>query len=78
LAWNMTTGIFSRPMTPDAGIGRPYGADDFFMTTVSTKRPLLTELEKTGSPHGPSLYHLLEIIGRDKTLERIEKAMGSF
>jgi Anticodon binding domain len=34
-------------------------------------------LAATGSPHGPSLYHLLEIIGRDKTLARIEKALNN-
>jgi glutamyl-tRNA synthetase len=32
----------------------------------------------TGNPNGPSLYHLLEVIGKEKTLARIEKAMGSF
>ncbi len=31
----------------------------------------------TGNPHGPSLYHLLEVIGKAKTLARIEKAMGN-
>jgi glutamyl-tRNA synthetase len=29
----------------------------------------------TGNPNGPSLYHLLEIIGREKALERIEKGL---
>lgn len=29
----------------------------------------------TGSTIGPSLYHLLEIIGRDKSLERLKKAL---
>jgi glutamyl-tRNA synthetase len=32
----------------------------------------------TGAPHGPSLYHLLEVIGKDKTIARIAKAMDSF
>ncbi len=32
----------------------------------------------TGNPHGPSLYHLLEVLGKEKTLARIEKALGSF
>jgi glutamyl-tRNA synthetase len=29
----------------------------------------------TGSTVGPSLYHLLEIVGRDKTLRRLEKVL---
>jgi glutamyl-tRNA synthetase len=32
----------------------------------------------TGNPNGPSLYHLLEVIGREKTLARIDKAMATF
>jgi glutamyl-tRNA synthetase len=32
----------------------------------------------TGSPNGPSLYHLLEIIGKEKTLTRVEKALAAF
>jgi glutamyl-tRNA synthetase len=31
----------------------------------------------TGNPNGPSLYHLLEVLGREKTLARIGKALGS-
>ena len=30
----------------------------------------------TGNPNGPSLYHLLEVIGKEKALGRIEKAMA--
>ncbi len=30
----------------------------------------------TGNPAGPSLYHLMEVLGKDKTLVRIEKAMS--
>ena len=26
--------------------------------------------------HGPSLYHLLEVLGKEKSLVRIEKAIG--
>jgi glutamyl-tRNA synthetase len=37
-----------------------------------------TRLATTGQPHGPSLYHLLEVLGKEKTLARIERAMGSF
>jgi glutamyl-tRNA synthetase len=32
----------------------------------------------TGNPAGPSLYHLLEVIGKEKTLARIESALGQF
>ena len=35
-------------------------------------------LAVTGAPHGPSLYHLLEILGQEKTLARLEKALASF
>jgi len=35
-----------------------------------------TRLAATGNPHGPSLYHLLEVLGRDKVLQRIEKALA--
>jgi glutamyl-tRNA synthetase len=31
-----------------------------------------------GNPNGPSLYHLLEVIGKEKALGRIEKALVSF
>jgi glutamyl-tRNA synthetase len=30
----------------------------------------------TGNPSGPSLYHLLEVLGKQKMLERIERALG--
>lgn len=32
----------------------------------------------TGNPSGPSLYHLLEVIGKEKTMARIERALVSF
>jgi glutamyl-tRNA synthetase len=32
----------------------------------------------TGNPNGPSLYHLLEIIGKEKALGRIEKGLANF
>jgi glutamyl-tRNA synthetase len=35
-------------------------------------------LAVTGAPNGPSLYHLLEVIGKEKSLARIETALGSF
>jgi len=35
-----------------------------------------TRLACTGASAGPSLYHLMEIIGKERTLERIERAIG--
>jgi hypothetical protein len=35
-------------------------------------------LAVTGNPSGPSLYHLLEVMGKEKTLARIEKAFAVF
>jgi glutamyl-tRNA synthetase len=32
----------------------------------------------TGNPSGPSLYHLMEVIGKEKTLARIERALEFF
>jgi glutamyl-tRNA synthetase len=32
-------------------------------------------LAATGNPNGPSLYHLLEVLGKEKTLARIEKSL---
>ena len=37
--------------------------------------PNPTRLATTGQPHGPSLYHLLEVLGKEKTLARIERAL---
>jgi len=37
-----------------------------------------TRLATTGAPHGPSLYHLLEVLGKEDVLARIEKALGKF
>jgi glutamyl-tRNA synthetase len=37
-----------------------------------------TRLAVTGNPHGPSLYHLLEVLGKEKSLARIEKAFERF
>jgi hypothetical protein len=36
-----------------------------------------TQLDFTGNPHGPSLYHLLEVLGKEKVLARVEKALGN-
>jgi len=35
-------------------------------------------LAATGNSSGPSLYHLLEVLGKEKSLARIERALGSF
>ena len=35
-----------------------------------------TRLAVTGSNAGPSLYHLLEILGKEKVLERIDRALN--
>ena len=37
-----------------------------------------TRLAITGNPHGPSLYHLLEVLGKEKSLARIEKGISKF
>ena len=71
-------------MPNDFRICRPYGAWDLW-ATVSTKMLLLTELGDathsdrlacTGNSSGPSLYHLLEVLGKEKVMQRIEKALG--
>jgi len=36
-----------------------------------------TRLAVTGSNAGPSLYHLLEILGKDKVLARIDRALSN-
>ena len=33
-------------------------------------------LAVTGKPAGPSLYHLLEVLGKEKVMGRIEKALA--
>ena len=37
-----------------------------------------TRLAVTGSNVGPSLYHLLEVLGKEKVLARIDRALSSF
>jgi hypothetical protein len=32
----------------------------------------------TRPPHGPSLYHLFEVLGKDRVLARMAKALGQF
>jgi glutamyl-tRNA synthetase len=34
-----------------------------------------TRLAVTGATAGPSLYHLLEVLGRDKVLARLDRAL---
>jgi glutamyl-tRNA synthetase len=35
-------------------------------------------LAVTGSNVGPSIYHLLEVLGKDKVLARIDRALAKF
>ena len=35
-------------------------------------------LAVSGRPVGPSLYHLLEVLGKDRVLKRIDRALGHF
>ena len=47
-------------------------------TELSVKVGVLihpTRLATTGNPNGPSLYHLLEVLGKEKVLGRIERAL---
>jgi len=37
-----------------------------------------TRLATTGKTAGPSLYHLLEVLGKEKVLTRIERGLGQF
>jgi len=49
--------------------------------TLGVKVGLLvhpTRLALTGAPSGPSLYHLIEVLGREETLRRIDVALADF
>jgi len=35
-----------------------------------------TRLACTGKTIGPSLYHLMEVIGKERVLQRLERAMA--
>jgi hypothetical protein len=35
-----------------------------------------TRLACTGNPAGPSLYHLIAVIGKEKTLQRLDQALA--
>ncbi|MEO7299420.1 MAG: hypothetical protein ABI042_12695 [Verrucomicrobiota bacterium] len=37
-----------------------------------------TRLACTGNPNGPSLYHLLEVLGKEMVMQRIEQMIESF
>jgi glutamyl-tRNA synthetase len=37
-----------------------------------------TRLAVTGSNVGPSLYHLLEVLGKEKVVARIDRALATF
>jgi glutamyl-tRNA synthetase len=37
-----------------------------------------TRLAVTGSNVGPSLYHLLEVLGKQKVIARIDRALATF
>jgi len=36
-----------------------------------------TRLACTGNPHGPSLYHLIEVLGKEKTIARMDRAIAT-
>jgi glutamyl/glutaminyl-tRNA synthetase len=36
-----------------------------------------TRLAVTGNPNGPSLYHLLEVLGKEKVMQRIGRALAN-
>lgn len=38
----------------------------------------LVRLACTGNSSGPGLYHLLEVIGKEKALARIERGLSQF
>ena len=37
-----------------------------------------TRLACTGQPHGPSLYHLIEVLGKDRVMHRLDRALATF
>ncbi len=50
-------------------------------TNLEVKAKVLvhpTRLAVTGSNAGPSLYHLIEILGKEKVLDRIDRALSQF
>jgi glutamyl-tRNA synthetase len=64
-----------------------FDADNIETTLKSTAKGLgvkvgaivhPTRLAVTGSNVGPSLYHLLEVLGKEKVLSRIDRALSKF
>jgi glutamyl-tRNA synthetase len=64
-----------------------FDADNIETTLKSTAKRLgvkvgaivhPTRLAVTGSNVGPSLYHLLEVLGKEKVLSRIDRALAKF
>lgn len=53
----------------------------FTATELGVKAGVLVHpcrLALTGNPAGPSLYHLLEVLGKEKSLARLDKSLGKF
>ena len=46
------------------------------MKTNELSHPV--RLAITGNPNGPSLYHLLEVIGKERAMGRIQRAFATF
>ena len=42
------------------------------------KRDQLCRLAVTGNTAEPNLYHLLEVLGKEKVIRRIERAFAQF
>jgi glutamyl-tRNA synthetase len=63
----------------------PFDADHIGATLAATAKELgvknavlvhPTRLACTGNPSGPSLYHLLAILGKDRVLQRLDQALA--
>ena len=55
--------------------------DKAIATELGVKAGVLVHpvrLACTGNPSGPSLYHLLEVIGKEKVMGRIGRALDQF
>jgi hypothetical protein len=48
------------------------------MSLLTELGPARVRLACIGNASGPSLYHLLEVIGKEKVMARVERALGSF
>ena len=61
------------------GLGLDWQSQGFRspVSGMKARSPMNTlRLAATGNPHGPSLYHLLEVLGKKETLARIERALA--